>query len=51
MGAIIVTSEKDIVKIRRVTQDNKIFYVHIDIKFISGEEALIEQIDKVVKVK
>lgn len=45
-SAIIITSEKDLVKIRKVSQDSKIAYLNIDIDFISGERELISRINQ-----
>lgn len=50
-SAIIVTSEKDMVKIRRVSQDPRIFYVDISVQFLSGEEELLSGIRKVVNLE
>jgi tetraacyldisaccharide 4'-kinase len=45
-SAIVVTSEKDLVKIRKVSQDAKITFLNIQIDFVSGEAELLNQIDK-----
>lgn len=42
--ALVIASEKDMVKIRKVTRDSKILCVNIEIDFISGEEELLEKI-------
>jgi tetraacyldisaccharide 4'-kinase len=47
-SAIVVTSEKDMVKIRRVVQDSRIVYVNISVSFISGEEDFLKGIKKVL---
>jgi len=47
-NAIVVASEKDMVKIRRVTQDKKIVYINISVRFLSGEEELVKGIKKVL---
>jgi len=47
-NAIIVTSEKDMVKIRRIIQDNRIVYVNITVSFLSGEEELLSGVKKVL---
>jgi tetraacyldisaccharide 4'-kinase len=47
-NAIVLTSEKDMVKIRRVTQDSRIVYVNISVSFISGEEEFLSGIKKVL---
>lgn len=46
--AIIVTSEKDIVKIKRVSQDPQIHYVNIRVEFISGEQQLTSAIKRIL---
>ena len=46
--AIIVTSEKDIVKIKRVSQDPQIHYVNIKVDFMSGEEQLTSTIKRIL---
>lgn len=50
-GSIIVTSEKDIVKLKRITQDKSIHYVLIDVDFISGEKELTDELKKVAKAE
>ena len=47
-NAIIVTTEKDIVKIRRISDDKKIYYLEIEVDFISGEKELCEKIQKLL---
>lgn len=49
-NAIIITSEKDMVKIRRVVQDERILYVNISVSFMSGEEQLLGSIKKVLNL-
>ena len=46
--AIIVTSEKDIVKIKRVSQDPLIHYLNIRVDFMSGEEQLTSAIKRIL---
>lgn len=46
--AIIVASEKDIVKIKRVSQDPKIHYINIRLDFLSGEELLTSSIKRIL---
>lgn len=48
--AIVVTSEKDMVKIRRVSQDSRLLYVDISVQFLSGEEELWSGIKKVINL-
>ncbi len=45
--AIILTTEKDIVKLRRIVESLKILFVEIEIKFSSGQEELEKLVDKV----
>lgn len=47
-GAMVVASEKDIVKIRRISIDAKILYIDVQIQFLSGEEELTTKIKKVI---
>lgn len=49
-SAIIVTSEKDIVKIRRVTQDSRINYININVHFMSGEEEVTNAIKRILQL-
>lgn len=42
--AIIITSEKDMVKVRKVTRDPKILCVNIEIEFQSGKKELLDKI-------
>jgi tetraacyldisaccharide 4'-kinase len=45
--AVIIASEKDMVKIRRVTQDPRILYMGIDIVFHSGEQNLKDLVKEI----
>ena len=45
--AYILTTEKDIVKLRRVSDSNRVLYVEISIKFLSGEEEILKLVDSV----
>lgn len=49
-NAIIVTSEKDMVKIKKVTKDARILSAQIKIKFLSGESELIGQLKKILNL-
>lgn len=49
-NAIIISSEKDIVKIRRVTQDSRIHYININVSFMSGEEQLTSEIKRILQL-
>jgi len=41
LDAIIVTSEKDMVKVRRLSSGNEIYYLGIEMDFLNGKEELI----------
>ncbi len=45
--AIIMTSEKDMVKLRRISQDSRIFSLNVEIDFMQGEEELTQKIKEV----
>lgn len=45
-NAIIVTTEKDIVKIRKVSDSSEIFYLEIKVNFLNGKEQTQEIISK-----
>ena len=49
-NALVLTSEKDMVKIRRVSQDDRILFLSISVDFISGEEELLSGIKKVINL-
>ena len=49
-NAIVVTSEKDMVKIRKVTKDQRFVSVNIQVKFQSGEEDLLQKIRKILNL-
>jgi len=48
--AIVVTSEKDMVKIRKVTKDERIACVNIEIKFLSGQEELLSKVRNILNL-
>jgi tetraacyldisaccharide 4'-kinase len=48
--ALVITSEKDMVKIKKVTRDNRILSLNIDIKFYSGEAELLSQIRSILNL-
>lgn len=48
--ALIIASEKDMVKIRKVTRDSKILCVNIEIDFLSGEEELLDKIRSILNL-
>jgi tetraacyldisaccharide 4'-kinase len=47
-NALVITSEKDMVKVRRVIQDSRIVYVNISVSFIAGEEEVLKTIKNVL---
>jgi tetraacyldisaccharide 4'-kinase len=47
-GAIIMTTEKDIVKLRRVNDSANIYYVEISVNFLSGEGQIKELVNQVI---
>ena len=49
-NAIIVTSEKDMVKLKKVTKDPRVLSININIKFLSGEEELISKIRSILNL-
>lgn len=46
--AIVVTTEKDMVKMRRIVDDNRIVYLEISTTFIEGEEKLKQLLSRVL---
>lgn len=44
--ALVVTTEKDIVKMRRVVDDERIFYLEIQVDFLKGESEFKEIVSK-----
>lgn len=48
-ASIILCSEKDMVKMKRVSQDPRILYIRVKVDFISGEQALLNSLEKVLK--
>ncbi len=47
-GAILVTSEKDMVKIRRISLDARILFIDINVEFLKGEEELKDKIKNIL---
>ncbi len=47
-GAMVVCSEKDMVKLRRVSQDPRLLFLKVQTEFLSGEDGLKEAIGKVL---
>jgi len=48
--ALIISSEKDMVKIKRITQEKKILFMDIQVEFMSGEEELLSGISKIINL-
>ena len=48
--AMILTSEKDIVKIRKISTEIKVYYMKVDVGFVSGGQELKNLIIKVLKL-
>lgn len=48
--ALVVTSEKDMVKIRKVIQDENILHLKIEIEFLEGEKELLSGINGLSKL-
>ena len=48
-GAYLVTTEKDIVKLRRIVDDERILYLEIQVEFMNGEKEAKEIISKSTK--
>lgn len=49
-NAIIISSEKDMVKIKRISQEVKILFMDIQVEFMSGEEELLSGISKIINL-
>ena len=47
-SAIIICSEKDMVKMKRVSLDSRILFTKVKVEFISGESELIHSLSKVL---
>lgn len=43
--ALLVTTEKDMVRIKKIVEDDSIVFLEVDIEFLSGEEATLKVID------
>lgn len=48
--AIVMTSEKDMVKLRKVSKDSRIMSLNIDVKFLAGEEEILQRIKKILNL-
>jgi tetraacyldisaccharide 4'-kinase len=47
-GALLITSEKDMVKLRRISLDARILFVDIKVQFIEGETELKDKIKNIL---
>lgn len=50
LSAIILCSEKDMVKMKRVSLDNRILFTKVKVDFISGEQDLVNGLSKVLRL-
>ncbi len=48
--AYIVTTEKDMVKMRKIAEDPRILYLEIQVEFLNGEDLVKKAVDEVVKL-
>lgn len=49
-SAIILCSEKDMVKMKRVSLDSRLLFTKVKVEFISGEKELLSQLSKVLRL-
>lgn len=49
-SAVILCSEKDMVKMKRVSLDSRILFTKVKVEFISGEKELITNLSKVLRL-
>lgn len=47
-SAIIICSEKDMVKMKRVSLDSRVLYTKVKVEFISGESELLSALSKIL---
>lgn len=50
-SAIIICSEKDMVKMKRVSLDSRIMFTKVKVEFISGESELVQSLSKVLHLE
>lgn len=50
-GAMVVCSEKDMVKLRRVSQDPRLLFLKVQLEFLSGEDSLKNALGKVLHLE
>ena len=46
--AVIIVTEKDIVKLRRIMDDERLYYLRVDVHFSSGREEITHLIDAAI---
>ena len=49
-STVIICSEKDMVKMKRVSQDSRILFTKVKVEFISGERELSDALSKVLRL-
>jgi len=49
-SAIILCSEKDMVKMKRVSLDSRILFTKVKVDFLSGEQDLVNRLSKVLRL-
>jgi tetraacyldisaccharide 4'-kinase len=47
--ALVITTEKDIVKIRRIIDDPRLLYLEIQVNFLEGKEKALEIISQAIE--
>lgn len=50
-SAMVICSEKDMVKLRRVSQDPRLFCFKVKVEFLSGEDSLKSELGKVLRLE
>jgi hypothetical protein len=50
-SAIIICSEKDMVKMKRVSMDSRLLFTKVKVEFISGESELVQGLSKVLQLE
>jgi tetraacyldisaccharide 4'-kinase len=49
--SILITSEKDIAKVKKVAPEARVFYLGVEVDFVKGEESLVNLMDDILRVK
>lgn len=49
-GAILVTTEKDIVRIKNLMDDELFYFLDVDLRFISGEDHFVNLVDQCMNI-